>query len=520
MSANLSTEPATRAYAGDPIWTTVETDLITGTAAYFEITITDGGPSSTQTLTLTWPGGTITYEVGSSDASLNWPEQGASTLEAYTGAVAEFLRLREDVGAEFDVTIEDAPGGVIRLTHNAVEAYDLTVTTDTMTNVAVTANDGAAASAEDNLRAYLEVWTDTGDFNTARRLIALHSPYDVATATTDIDISAAFAHLKAHLPDPASINPVSAPVALPWTQATDAVQKYMLRVADKYGTPAEAEALFPWGPYQAIHGSRSTEAFSTGSIRLLHNYRRRDGENFRKPVSEYQPDWVYYAALTGEDVYVTLTVYWSDGTESTYNPWGTTPVSMIDGYRVWHTVAGFRQLLLHDLAPSGGTDADAYIVAYDWKLKGSSPTPLATVRYDVLCDTPWENYLLFDNGQGGMETVWLRGKMQEGYTPAGEEFQRPRRPGHTVQVGDFDIFAQQGRPTWSMSTGWYADPFYLEHLRQLPLAKTWLVDRFNRRFLRVIVEPKELADIRRDDDTLYSLEFTIRAGWTDTAANI
>ena len=520
MAANLTTQPASRAYAGDSIWCKVETDLITGAAGYFEITITDGGPSPTETLTLTWPAGSITYEVGSTDLSLNWPEQSTATLEDYTATVAEFLRLREDVGALFDVTIEDAAGGVIRLTAKTVEALDLTVTTDTMANVAVTATDGTAASAEDNLRAYVEVWTDTGDFNTARRLISLHSPYQVASADTDLDVAPAFAHLQAHLPDPATINPASAPSALPWTLASDAFEKYQLRVADKYGSPAVAEALFSWGPYMAIHGSRSSEAWSSTTIRLLHNYRRRDGEQFRKPVSDQQPDWVYFAPATGENIYVIVTVYWSDGTESTYNPWSTTPVSMVDSYRVWYSVCGFRQLKLHTLTPSGGTAADAYIVGYDWKLKGASTTPLATVGFDVLYDTPWENYLLFDNGQGGMETVWLRGKKQEGYNASAEEFQRPRRPGHTAQIGDFDILAASGRPTWSMNTGWYSDPFYLEHLRQLPLGAAWLVDRVQRRLLKVIIEARELSDVRRDDETLFSLSFNLRAGWIDTAANI
>lgn len=519
MSANLTTQPPSRAYAHDPVWIKVATNLITGAAGYFEITISDGGPASAETLTLTWPGGSITYEVGSADASLNWPEQGIADLETYTAQVAEFLRLREDVGAVFDITIEDAPGGVIRLTHNAVEAFALSFT-NAMTNVAITKTDGAAPSAQDNLRAYVEAWSDTGDFNTDRRLIALHSPYDVATSDTNIDISAAFAHLKAHLPDPATINPAVAPSALPWTEATDAIQKYQLRVADKYGSPAVAEGLFPWGPYTAVHGSRSSEAWSSSSIRLCHNYRRRDGLEFRKPVGEWQPDWVYYASQTGEDVYVTLTIYWSDGTQSAYDPWDTDTVSMIDGYRIWWSVAGFRQLKLHNLAPSGGTAADAYIIGYDWKLKGASPTPLATARFDVFYDSPWEHYLLFDNGQGGMETAWLRGKRQEGYTPASEEYRRPRRPGHTVQDGDFDIFAATGRPSWTMNTGWYEDDFYLEHLRQLPLAKAWLVDRIQRRFLKVIVEPKQLEELKKDDETLYSLSLNIKAAWLDSAANI
>lgn len=519
MAANLTTQPPGRAYAGDAIWTKVETDLITGAAGYFRIVISSPGPGSGNTLTLTWPGGTITYEVGSTDGSLNWPEQGGATLTDYTNTVAAFLRYREDVAALFRVHIQDAAGGEIRLIRRVVEAYDLTVSANTLSNVVVTAVDGTAASAEENLRAYVEVWTDDGDFNTDRRLLAIHSPYSVDTSDTDIDISGAFAHLAPALPDPAGINPAAPPSSLPFALATGAYQKYILRVADKYGSPAVAEALYPWGPYTALYGSRSTEAFSSGTIRLCHNYRRRDGFDFRKPTGAWQPDWVYYTPAGGQTVYVTLTVYWSDGTTSVYNPWGTDTETISDGKLYWF-VSGFRQLLLHDLAPSGSTAADAYIVGYDWKLKGAALSPLATVRYDLVYDSGWEHYLLFDNGLGGMETVFLRGKAIEAYQVTGEEYQRPRRPGHTVQQGDFDVLAAAGRPSWSMSTGWYSDPFYLEHLRQLPLAKAWLIDRVQRRFLKAIVEPKAIDELRKDDEVLFSLQFTIKAGWTDTAANI
>lgn len=519
MSATL-TPPANRAYTLDPIWIGMETDLIDGAAAYFEITISGAGPTIGDTLVLTWPGGTITYTVAAAidGTGLAWPEKGGSTLEDYTNEIAEFLHHRSDVTETFKITVEDAPGGVIRLTRKVVEVFALSVTDD-LDNVAVTATDGTAASSEQNLRAYVEVWTYTGNINNDRLLIALHSPYKVDTAATDMDISAAFAHLTPHLPDPATINPASLPASLPYDQVTDSIEVYIIRAADKYGSPAVSEALGPYGPYVALLGSRSLEAFSADTKKLLHNYRRRDEADFRKPVSRWQPDWVYYFNQTADNVYVTLTIYWSDGTTSTYDPWDTDTVAIADGSTAYWYVSGFRQLDLHNVTPSGGTDPDAHIVAYDWKLKGEAAV-LVTVRYDVIYDSEWNNFLLFDNGQGGMETVWLRGKSAQAYIAASEEYQRPRQPDDTVVEGDFGMFAASARQEWEFNTGWYADPFYLEHLRQLPLAHAWLVDRVERRFLKVIVQPGKLEEVNKDDETLYSLSITVRAAWLDVAANI
>ena len=48
---------------------------------------------------------------------------------------------------------------------------------------------------------------------------------------------------------------------------------------------------------------------------------------------------------------------------------------------------------------------------------------------------------------------------------------------------------------------------------------TWIVDTDNRRFLRVIVENKRMDSIQEDDQDLFALTFTVRAGWYDLAAN-
>ena len=520
MAVSIATAPPSRAYTSQPLWMRVSTDLSTGTAAYFEITIADGGPATGETLVLTWPGGTVTYTAGATIAAngLTWPTQSlGEPLEGYTTRVAEFLRHREDVAAVFAVSIEDAPGGVIRLNRILVEDFNLSVT-DGMANVAVVATDGAAP-AQENLSAYVEVWTDTGDFNTDRRLLDQHSPYD-GSAATWLDLAPAFSHLAPHLPDPATINPASA-FTLASGEASGHFQKYYMRLADKYGIPAVAEALLRSdNSYLAILGARASDAETGTTITgLRHAYRRRDGEPFVKPVGDYQPDWVYYIPSGGKNVYVSLVLYWSDGTSSTYTPFGTGTTAIADSKIYWFP-SGYRQMKLHSQTPPVGTDAAAYIVAWDWNLQPDTGVALATVKYRLECDTPWEHYLMFSNGVGGMETVHLRGKSTEGFEATSESYRVPRRPDHTLQRGDFASFNPSGRPQWTFSTGWYDDPFYVEHLRQVLLSQAWLVDRFNRVFLKVIIEARSIETVRNSDETLFSLEFQVKAGWIDTTVNI
>jgi hypothetical protein len=186
--------------------------------------------------------------------------------------------------------------------------------------------------------------------------------------------------------------------------------------------------------------------------------------------------------------------------------------------------SGCQQLKLNAVTPSGGTDADAYIVGYRCAIARVDGTPLIgvhSVYYTLLHEVSWDvPYLLFSNGMGGCESAAFRGKWSEVYRTTGEEFQRPRDADWTVALGDFISLGARGRREWQFNTGWYSDPYYLEHLRQLALAQdAWLIDATNRDLFKVLVQPGDIQ-VNNADETLYSLTITVRAGWLDAQANI
>jgi hypothetical protein len=428
--------------------------------------------------------------------------------------------------ANFTVVQDD--DDTITITSRVAGELEITID-DNLANITVTATNVTDPAQPDNLRAVLEVFTDTGDPNTDASLLKQHSPYEFATASTSINISPAFAHLEPYLPPANSINPASVP-ALLYGVAASVFQKYYLRYADKYGAPAFSEAMVKSASsYLAVLGSRAGDAVTTDAGGLLHSYRRTDGVVFRKPVSDTQPDWVYWLCPSDiSEVFVTVLIYWSDGTTSEYEPWGSSLVTVEPG-EAYYFISGYRQLKLHNQAPSGSTAADAYIVGYDWRL-GPTDDSLnyrAIVRYDVAWYWHWHHYLLFSNGLGGCESVSLRGKSKQGYIIDAETVRRTRKArssrdttGHTVTDGDVNLLYAEGQKTFEMNTGWFDDPYYLEHLQQLPLAHAWLIDLTNRRFLRVIVDTSSLDAVRADDETLFSLKFTLKAGWIDQSFNI
>lgn len=518
---SITTPPPDRAFSGNEIYLEVQTDLITGTRAAFEFDLSAGGPADTETLELVWPGGGITYTAAAAPgaAATDWPLQGGGeSVEDYTTRIADFLRSSQVVGALFDVVLTDAASGLITLQAKALEVFDLDFTNG-FSGVVVAATDGTAAASEPNLSALAQVWSDTGDFNTDALLNTQHSPYRTDTAGTWFDLSAAFAGLRPHLPNRLTINPTVF-IALIHEEVTTNWTRYYLRTADKYGVPPVADALVrSEESYVAILGAASADSLHDVDAPLRHAYRRRDKEKFYKPASDFQPDWMYWVCpdeVTG--VYGTVLITWSDGTQSTYNPFGTTLITVVPG-QMYYFGCGYRQLKLQTRTPPGGTDPTAYIAAWQFAVTtGSLMLGVHSVDYLLTC-SPWERYLLISNGVGGCESVLVHGKTQQGSTSEVEEYNSPRYPGKASTEGDFSVFAASSRDTYTFNTGWYSDPYYLEHLRQLPLADTWLIDTDQKRFLKLIIETKEIIT-RSDDETLFALEFKAKAGWMNAAANV
>jgi hypothetical protein len=524
----LATPPPAIAFSQEPIYVEVSTDQINSAPPYFDILVVGTGPTAGQQFTLVWLTNSVqfTFVTTNTASPLDIEVKGAMGIDVYADYIAAALREQETVSNAFLITREAnvSTSRVIRLTYRSVEPITASAT-ENCTNITITPNNITGAYLQANLRALIEVWATGANLSADSRLSRLHAPYDVSDTDAIVDISPAFAGLVPHLPPTTSIAPTTP--AFTSEVVTKSAQKYHLRTADKYGQPPTAEALIRSGDYLAILGGRSADTLTPGTVtRLLHNYLRRDKAEFRKPVDATQPDWVYWLAnTTGEAVKISILVYWSDGTTSTFFPFTANSLTPVQD-TPYLFASGYRQSKLYQAPITGPTAAGSYIVAYDWRLEQTDApgTYWLTVRYGVDSLTyAWSPmYLLVSNGVGGMETVRLFGKQTMGADNVGETYETVRWPGSTDarEAGQPTKrrLATSSVPRWEANTGLYDSDFYLQHLRQLPLSDAWLCDIENKRFLRVIVEPKSLDGITQSDRDLHQLSFTIRAAWTDQNA--
>lgn len=529
MAASISDAPPLRALSGDPIRVIVATDADISAPASIrlDLSFTVVGPSVGDTLRIQWAGNDLTFVCASSPSAANpleIPVKGADSMFVYLGKLASRFMAHETLQASFKASLD---GDVVVLTQRARAVLDIT-TTSTLLNVVVTVEDVTAVTTPANLRAVLQVWNHAGDITYEDALLTLHSPYDLNTASTEFEIQDAFARLQPDLPDEFTIVYASVPGSLPNGTAFRMAQRYYLRYADKGGSPAVAEALVRHPSdtadyYLAVHGSTAANSNQAENTFLRRNT-LLSGGTLVFPITCEQPDWVY--VLVGESgstgARVEIEVRWSDGTTSVHNPFGTGTVSIDDTTPIAWYPSGYKQMLLDTVNPSGSTDPDATIVGYIWKLKSEADANLALVNYAVHQVADYNHHLLFDNGVGGLESVAMRGKATFKYEASGEVYEK-NAPDTDLESGETDFgtlstYNQKGRPVWTLSTGWYSDPQYLQHLQQLLLGAVWLIDTEQNRFLRAIVDTREI-ETHTDDETLFAFTITLKAAWYDAAFN-
>lgn len=521
MAASINQAPDAIGYNGNDKYVKVSSDLQTAAAGYVDLIFSAGGPAIAETFELNWGGNSITFTVAATTniTATAIPTKGAESLDAYAIRVGEAFRENYLVLEHWVVTAH--AGARVRLTSKIVGLLDIDAT-ETMSNTAMTVVDGVTNTV-DNLAAHLEIWSKGSSFSLDERIAVLHSPYDAAMGQTEFNIKDLFP-VKPALPSESSIGFT---LSLSWKRGTAAaaIVEYYLRVADKYGAPIVPEALVkPVDTYIMLHGARPEDhdnVNTLGAILPLHGYRLPDGQ-FKKPVTDVQPDWFYFfapTAITGAKVEFEIT--WDDGTITTEIP-TSTPFSFGAKTANWIRSTPYN---LSTLIPPADGVLPWY---YTFRLigdAGSGELTLAEVYYVIKPCTDWDVYLLMDNGLGGCESVLFRGKSSFGMDASRDTARRARSSGlslvegvnEMLQQGEIFNFNPEGQKVFELSSGWH-DLYYIKHLRQLLLGDVWMIDTVQKRFLKLTVEASNLTT-HEDDVELYAINLKVKTAWIDRAQN-
>lgn len=511
MAASIASSPDSPAYNQDDLYVTVETDLQTESAGLVEIIMSGAGPSVGQEFLLEWGGNSITFTVAASTNSqaTAWPTKGAESLDEYAERVGEALRENYLLSQHWDVGVYS--GATVEITLKVSGAMDITVT-ENLANVAVTVVDGVD-NAEPNLSALVELWKKGATFTDDERITTLQATYS-ALGQANINLRDLFP-VNPSLPPTSHIGlPL---VFLSWLRgvASNAYCPYYLRVADKYGDPPTPEALVKSSTFIALDGSTSADMEPGNSlnpyVKILHNYRRADGGIFYKPLAEGQPDWLYVLTLTAiTNCNVEFDIQWDNG-DTTTEAYSGTAFSM-DADKVYYIRSS--PMTFNFTAPAVGA-LPWYITFRLLGDGGSGEVTIAEVNYKAVFSGDWEQYLLFANGRGGCESVLMAGKATTGITATRETSRQARSLEFTLADGEIVSSFAEAQKEYSLNTGWIPR-WYADHLRQLLLGEIWLIDKPNKRFIKMLCTSESVAT--KDDETLHSVSIKLKSAWVDQAA--
>lgn len=523
MAATISLAPPTKALHLDPIWLRLTSDQVNTVAAKFEITST-GANSAGETIALTFGSTTLTFTIAASpdNSGLQLPQRVAQTNQVYAEELAEAFSKNQILTDTFLVYAQNS-GGTWKVIIQARSRSALALTvTEAAANLTATKTDGTGLYLQDNLRAFIEVYKDTGSLATDTQLGQQHAVY-LSDRTATFDLSSHFADLS---PTPPASSQIAAfGVGL----ASSMVRKYYYRYADKYGTPAVAEAMVKATGGKVFFGGTSANALTNyATATIKHITTERGGMLFRKPVGPVQPDWTFFEATAGHTQFnYLLNVTFTDGTNIVYSPPGwplptaqfhASPSFTLTSGEFYAITTGYAQLGIPALAEAAGK----IVSHYDVSLVHAGIGTTYWTRYYKLKETcgPDGLHLLYTNGVGGMDTVWLNAPHSESVNTSYQVAKNIRTSGWTLADGDNVTYEPQVTQQWSANSGYYDDAKYLEHLRQIAVsAKAWLVDLTNTRYLPVNIRPGTVQAFDADND-LFSLPVEITSAWTDEKINL
>ena len=516
MPAQIITAPRPHVLSKDDNWVTLSTEKYAAeNVNRFIIEVVDGtDPVAGSSLDLGWGNESVELSFAvspdNSGLQISTRESGESA-DDYRERLAGELRSVYEISRDFVVSIS---GNNIYLTLLYTEPLILSLFADRINASFVNAVD---ADQYPNLAATLHLYK-VGE---EEAIVKLRASYN-ATRSAAFNLADTLG-LEISLPDTSRLRSYVPELDGYAPQSPEGSAQYYFRYADLYGRPVRAERLRSSAIFSAVAGGSAGDApmrwMKDRTYQMCHAYLTNTDQQFVKPISPEQPDWLYlYVGDVGEAYNdKTLTPYvdivYADGTSETMQVPGSTATPAPDR-SYWCFPSGPYQAGLQN-APSWTTKT---AVRYTFRVEATYTGTVAAIAYKLLPDChPWEVFLAYTNGAGGIETIAMRGKSERSYQATRQRFRRARTQVQSAARGEFLTYDEEGQQQIRLRSGWLPKE-YAEHLKQLMLADVWIVDVQRTQFVSVLVNDSSLT-LTQDDDDLHAIELTVTTATPDRNAH-
>jgi hypothetical protein len=505
----------------DPIFVVTATDLINvngRTEAVLSVESNTPGATDGQTIRFEWSGKQVTFTARTTPNNSGYeiPTQTATNAE-WLVAIVEAFHQNEILAAEYDIWT-DYTQIFLRYKANILNFLGII---HNLTGINQPPNIGFrywGPYAQPNLRSILRVETLENQILSTQEV-----PHDVADARATFDIHSAFRGLKTVLPSfEANIQAANAHRVL-----------YQIRFADKYGNPAQSEALRLDNQQfvAVIGGSRgdSLNTWSHGEWGIICHNRPVD-----MVVAKAQPQYVFFLfkkkmrdpqSIIDEWLLpiVRVRVKLNNGTTLTCYPLGVQNMEY-EIHDLKYFTTGYNQLNLDAHLVENSIDPKLHVTQYTVQLVipplnvGEVDRVFFSATYHVeqRCNDT-ELFLLCENNLGGLETVRVAALYIQETQAERQTVERVRWTDWTPALGDFDDFESRTTTVYKCQTP-FSSMAELKRLKQLLVGKIWLADVKNKRWIRVIADSKNL-EMPRNRATFGAMQFNFKVASVNLSEN-
>lgn len=490
-----------------PVLVKVDSTLLDtpNTVNYLRLAVA-GNPSVDETIAISYAdvSETFTIQVSADQSGNTLSQQGTLSLAEYGELIAEELRRNYQLFLNFRIEHSSDAEEYVRLYPRSDRSSEFSVENN-LSNI----TDSVLLSESPNYSPFPSVLLLVQKYNAATEAFDELLPHvlPVIDGQVEFDLQQDF-QLGPELPPAATIG-VGGDYLVPCTENW---QAFKLNWAERSGSPARTTALQTEGEiYYAVWGANNFfNQYQTFWSVWQNNGRFSTAAPRRQLVTYEQPVWLYWLGRQARTLEIAGTITRRSGATEDY-------VRGQIEERVGEMLllkAGFTQLQLAE------NESDPAI-QYTLYLQNAEGAVSETFTFSLTgrCND-WTRYILFANSLGGCDTVRITGKQITRVESSAQESSRIVTA-QTVDAGlgeDFQ-YDRRSRVNYQGSIGHRSAAYisYLQEMLNSPAA--WLVDVSAARFNPILLDTGNV-NLLKDDEDLFSLEFSYRHAWEDISLGI
>lgn len=483
--------------AGNPMVLELTTDnqySAAGSKAGLELTFSGIDTTAGHSITFSWNTLSITFTLAAAPDDSGEQLPAATVGEAqddWMARVAAALQLNYYILRDFEVESDVATNKITLTAREKGSDYTVTVSDNTITNVAFSATAGTDRTLRENYELVARVYNEaTGELLTEDRI----APDSDGAAEFD------FHDVLAQELETGFLWPEES--ATLYEQKQDMIKAYLVKYAESYGDTVRKITAYAEDAYAAAGGFDYKMLAALNGVEYSYLDYIITFKSFltwqpaTKTINKTQPEKLYFLIFdTFSSISLMVKVYYEDGTNSGNQTAFT--INPADKYTIWELLTGYALLDVEQYSSKTPTKYKVWIKDKNGNIRSRVQTYVIDPRYYRN-----ERTFLFRNSLGGYDTLRATGRRT-----SRNEYERMYSRRNDEEYAIEQVYKALETSSFTQNTGWITQS-ERDWLRELLISREVYVIIGDYKFPVIIENSRQ--ELYDDNEDLYDLEIKYR----------